>query len=121
MPSHAFISMPYGATPDSLENEWTKLYEYGLKPLEKASPNLPKDYRPVGLLRADRNLMSLGLKTNVKKLIEQSTLVIGVLTTAVQKTENGITRLSNPNVLWELGYAEALGKPIVVLADDESL
>ena len=27
-------------------------------------------------------------------------------------------RIANPNVLWELGFAEALGKPIITLRDD---
>jgi hypothetical protein len=52
--------------------------------------------------------------------IEQSTYMICVLTTAVMDGTHGL-RLSNPNVLWELGYAESLGKPIIIMADDPSL
>jgi len=34
MPDNVFVSMPFGENPESPENEWTKLYEQGLKPLE---------------------------------------------------------------------------------------
>lgn len=36
----AFVSMPFGKNPDSRENEWTKLYEFGIKPLEEISKSL---------------------------------------------------------------------------------
>ena len=121
MAETAFVSMPFGDDPESQENDWTKLYEYGIKPLETKLPE-QKSYEPIVLFRADRTLNSLGLKSNVKSLIEQSTIVIGVLTTTSLAVKDGPgIRLSNPNVLWELGYAEALGKPIVALADNESL
>jgi hypothetical protein len=116
----AFVSMPFGDSPDSHDNEWTKLFDHGLKPLESPIKR-NNEYRPVTLLRADRKLESLGLKANVAKLIDQATIVICVLTTSVQKTATGHVRISNPNVLWELGHAEALGKPIVVLADNDSV
>lgn len=115
----AFVSMPFGDDPESPDNEWTKLYEHGLRPLEEPLPDVP-DHKPIVLWRADRTLSALGLKENVIKLIERSTYVLCVLTTAVVDGSNGL-RLSNPNVLWELGYAEAIGKPIVVLADNEDL
>lgn len=122
MQKWAFVSMPFGSNPDSPENEWTRLYEYGLKPLEQDLSDLPEGVRhvPVKLWRADRNLESLTLKANVIRGIEQSTFVLGVLTTSVVRGTNGL-RLTNPNVLWELGYAEAMGKPIVVLADNNDL
>jgi hypothetical protein len=121
VPETAFVSMPFGDDPESPENDWTKLYEHGIKSLEAKIPD-QKSYEPIVLFRADRTLNSLGLKSNVKGLIEQSTIVIAVLTTTSMSTKEGVgIRLSNPNVLWELGYAEALGKPIVALADNESL
>lgn len=122
MPDIAFVSMPFGKDPDSPENEWTKLYDYGLKPLEQEIGNLVEGikYVPIKLWRADKAWESLNLKTNVMRGIENSTFIICVLTTKVTDGSAGL-RLSNPNVLWELGYAEALGKPIVVLADDPSL
>ena len=40
--------------------------------------------------------------------------------TSLAKEGGGELRLSNPNVMWELDYAEAMGKPGVVLADNES-
>lgn len=122
MLSVAFVSMPFGNNPDSPSNEWTKLYDYGLKPLQGDLPELPEGIHhvPVKLWRADRNLESLALKTNVIRGIERSTFVLCVLTTSVVRGSHGL-RLTNPNVLWELGYAEALGKPIVVLADNDDL
>lgn len=118
----AFVSMPFGDDPDSPENEWTKLFEYGLKPLENSIDSQFEniEHEPIKLWRADKAWESLNLKTNVMRGIENSTFIICVLTTDVANGTSGL-RLSNPNVLWELGYAEALGKPIVVLADDPSL
>lgn len=122
MPDVAFISMPFGRDPKSQNNEWTKLFKYGLLPLEKPIPNLPENihYEPIRLWRADLNLSSLNLKVNVMRGIEQSTFVICVLTTDLVRGRTTL-KLTNPNVLWELGYAEAIGKPIVVMADNPSL
>src|SRR5580704_18041641 len=122
MPSLVFVSMPFGNAPESPSNEWTKLYDHGLKPLEGDLPHLPEGIQHVRvrLWRADRNLESLALKTNVIRGIELSTFVLCVLTTSVVRGTHGL-RLTNPNVLWELGYAEAIGKPIVVLADNDDL
>jgi hypothetical protein len=122
MSAIVFVSMPFGKGPDSPNNEWTKLYDHGLKPLERDITGLPEGicHVPVRLWRADRNLESLALKTNVIRGIERCDYVLGVLTTAVVQGAHGL-RLTNPNVLWELGYAEAIGKPIVVLADNNDL
>lgn len=79
-----------------------------------------KNYHPITLWRADITIKGLGLKENVKELIEGSDFIIAVLTTSILDGSNGL-KLSNPNVLWELGYADCLGKPIVVLADNDSL
>lgn len=118
----AFVSMPFGENPDSPENEWTKLYNFGLKPLEKPMTGLVENIKhvPIKLWRADRNLESLSLKLNVIRGIEQATFMICVLTTSVIKGTDGI-RFTNPNVLWELGFADALGKPIIAMADNPSL
>jgi len=119
MVSRAFVSMPFGEKAESSDNEWTRLFKYGLQPLESAIEEYPS-YVPIQLWRADRNLSSLGLKTNVTQAIESSTFILCVLTTKVVDGTHGL-RLSNPNVLWELGYAEASDKPVVVLVDDDSL
>jgi hypothetical protein len=121
MPEKAFVSMPYGVDPESPQNEWSMLFDYGLKPLERKMRGKP-DFEPIRLLRADRELRDLNLKNHVKELIQDSALIIGVLTTTPFQTRKGKElRISNPNVLWELGYAEAHGKPIVVLADHSSI
>jgi len=122
MPDVIFVSMPFGDDPDSPDNEWTKLYDHGLKPLEGEILNLPEGvvHVPIKLWRADRNLESLSLKTNVIRGIDQSSFILAVLTTSVVSGTSGL-RLTNPNVLWEIGYAEAVGKPIVVLADNHDL
>jgi hypothetical protein len=122
VPDTAFVSMPFGKNPDSANNEWTKLFVHGLRPLEGKLPQLPEgiQHTPVKLWRADRNLESLTLKANVIRGINQSAFVLAVLTTSVVRGANGL-RLTNPNVLWEIGFAEAIGKPIVVLADNDDL
>lgn len=122
MKEQAFVSMPFGDRPESSENEWTRLFEHGLKPLESDTPIVAQysDYLPIKLVRADREWQSLLLKSNVRELIEDCSFVLSVLTTLSTDGAHG-PRLSNPNVLWELGYAEALGKPIIVLADNESV
>jgi hypothetical protein len=119
MVNRAFVSMPFGEKPESGDNEWTKLFKFGLLPLEAPIAEYPT-YVPIQLWRADRNMSSLGLKTNVTQAIESATFVLCLLTTKVMDGSHGL-RLSNPNVLWELGYAEASDKPIVVLVDDDSL
>lgn len=118
MPRTAFVSMPFGRKPKSAENEWTKLFDHGIKPLQAGLREV-KGYRRITIWRADTTLKSLALKTNVMRQIEQATFVLAILTTSVVEKEGGERRISNPNVLWELGYAEAIGKPIVVLADNE--
>ena len=118
----AFVSMPFGDNHESSDNEWTKLFEHGLKPLEREINGLAENIKhtPIKLWRADRNLKSLSLKLNVMRGIDQATFMICVLTTSVAEGTSGL-RLTNPNVLWELGYADALNKPIIVMADDPSL
>jgi hypothetical protein len=116
MAIQAFVSMPFGLDPDSPENEWTKLYDHGLRPLE-GGLDTDHDYPDVKLLRADRSLVGLSFKVNVCRNIERSSFVIAVLTT--QQIGDGDVRICNPNVLWEVGYASALGKPIVMLIDDK--
>lgn len=118
----AFVSMPFGDDPEMLENEWTKLFNHGLLPLEGKIDGLPNNitHTPIKLWRADRSLSGLSLKMNVMRGIEQSAFVICVLTSSLVKGTSGL-RLTNLNVLWEIGYAEALGKPIVVMTDDPSL
>jgi len=117
-----FVSMPFGENPDSPENEWTKLFEYGLKPLEREMAGLPEgvEHKPIKLWRADRSLESLNLKANVISGLEKCDLILAVLTTSIIDGSHGL-RLTNPNVLWELGYADAIGKPIVALADSNDL
>jgi hypothetical protein len=114
--------MPFGDEPDSPQNEWTKLFEGGLRPLEHEITGLPEGIRhvPVKLWRADRKLESLALKTNVIQGIENCDFLLAVLTTKLVRGTHGL-RLTNPNVLWEMGYAEAIGKQVVVLADNNDL
>ncbi len=122
MSDTVFVSMPFGDDPDSPQNEWTKLFEHGLKQLEHEMTGLPDGIKhvPVKLWRADRKLESLALKTNVIRGIERCDFLLAVLTTSVIRGTHGL-RLNNPNVLWEIGYAEAMGKQIVVLADNNDL
>ena len=58
----AFVSMPFGEKIDSLENEWTRLYQFGLKPLETDFPETAgaKGLLPIRLTRADKDQQSLG-------------------------------------------------------------
>lgn len=102
-----FVSMPYGLEPEDPNNEWTKLYNFGIMPLID-NEILRKSDLSLNIYRADHTLKDLGLKKNVMACIESSDIVICVLT-------------QNENVFWEIGYAEALEKPIVFMGDRSSL
>lgn len=59
------------------------------------------------LMRADQPFApSQNISEEIRKAIELAELVIGDATSA------------NPNVMWELGYANALGKPTLLLTQD---
>ena len=97
-----FLSMPFGDLKDQ-NNKWSKLYDNGIKPIEKQFENYNLE-----IIRADKNLHDLALKENVRKGIESSDIVLCVLT-------------KNHNVFWEIGYAEALKIPIAFMLDDNEL
>lgn len=119
---NVFASMPFGENPESDQNEWTRLYNHGIKCCEQlaledrlfASSNMTQGQRTLTIARADFNLKALGLKENVRFHIDVCDFMICVLT--IQK---GSDALLNPNLLWEIGYAEARRKPIVFLGNDE--
>lgn len=100
---NVFVIMPFGEKPDDPNNEWWKLYWGGIKPLEEEKKALN-----LNIYRADHTLRDLGLKENIKRCIEDANILVCVLT-------------DNPNVLWEVGYAEALEKPIVFMIDEKRL
>jgi nucleoside 2-deoxyribosyltransferase len=112
----AFVSMPFGKDPDLPSNPWTRLFLHGLKPLELFDPE-DQHYIPVELSRADKRLQDLVLKESVRRLIEGCTFVIAVLTADNIESRRDAQAAVNPNVLWELGYAEAWGKPVIAIAD----
>ncbi len=94
-----FVSMPYGREEDS-KKYWNSFYQSGIegmKPLFQA-----KNYT-LNFLRAQETPSALELKQSVKTLIERCRICLGVIT--------GV----NPNVLWEVGYAESKGKPVILL------
>jgi hypothetical protein len=97
-----FLSMKFGDLKDA-NNKWSKLFDYGIKPIEKEF----EDY-DLAIIRADKNLHDLALKENVRRGIESSDIVLCVLT-------------KNENIFWEIGYAEALGIPIAFMLDDSEL
>lgn len=119
-----FTSMPFGEAPESDANPWYRLYTYGIKPCTKlaaedklfAQGNQLLLRREITIVRADHNLEALGLKENVRFNIDHCDVVLCVLTVAEQDTA-----LINPNLLWEIGYAEARHKPIVFLGNSRAI
>lgn len=117
-----FASMAFGQNPESDQNLWTRLYNHGIKRCEQlmkedtlfTTPEGGQPQKAINITRADFNLKALGLKENVRFHIDACRFMICVLTIEKEKSE-----LLNPNLLWEIGYAEAKKKPIVFLGNDE--
>ncbi|MEW6558396.1 MAG: hypothetical protein AB1349_13780 [Elusimicrobiota bacterium] len=98
-----FVAMPFGEDPKNPNNEWTKLYQGGIKPVEDEERTLS-----LNIYRADYTLKDLGLKEHSMKCIEDADVLLCVLT-------------DNPNVFWEVGYTECLEKPIIFMVDSQRL
>jgi len=97
-----FVSMPYGKDDES-KNYWNRFYHHaitGMKPLFEG-----RGYS-LNFLRPKEMPSALKLKESVKELINRCDICLGVIT--------GL----NPNVFWELGYADSKGKPIILIVDE---
>jgi nucleoside 2-deoxyribosyltransferase len=69
--------------------------------------NIASKHAGFALMRADHQFApSQDVTRELRSAIERASLVIGDLTTA------------NPNVMWELGYAQALGKQVLLVTQD---
>ncbi len=97
----AFLSMPYGRTPES--RVYWESFESGIREVARLFTN------PLLEIQSARDQVNdLVLKENVKNLIDACDFTIAVITSP------------NPNIFWEVGYTEAQRKPVVYLLDEEA-
>lgn len=81
-------------------------YDTGFADLRDAV-NMASQKAGYALMRADQQFApSQDITTEIRAAIDRASLVVGDTTSV------------NPNVMWELGYAQALGKPLVLIAQD---
>lgn len=97
----AFLSIPYGR-----EHEH-RIYWAALG---AAITEVAKELESVELVirSAENEVNALALKKSVSRQIDQCDFTVAVTTGR------------NPNIFWEIGYTEALGKPVVYLVDEET-
>ena len=94
-----FVSMPFGRSSEE-QKRWNTLFKRLVTPIQRHN-DAPQSF---SFHRADQNISHLELKENVGRAIRGCDVFLGVLSTA-------------KNTLIELGYAEALGKPSVLIGD----
>jgi nucleoside 2-deoxyribosyltransferase len=94
----AFLSLPYGSTP--AERVYWGNFRAAIRTVA-ASFTDP----PLQIICADEEVEALRLTQHVGALIDKADFTIAVITGA------------NPNVLWEIGYTDGQGKPVVILND----
>lgn len=91
MSSYIFFAVPYGTPAAELRD----------------AVNIASTQAGFELMRADQQFApSQYVVDGIRQAIERASLVIGEVTD------------TNPNVMWELGYAQALGKPILLITQD---
>jgi hypothetical protein len=107
-----FIAMPFRDSVN-LDPEYSHLTVYhavrrALKQLEDKWPGLE-------LVRIDRTSQTASdIPSEIRETIRQCGIFIADLTELDRTDSNGITS-PNPNVWWELGFADGLGKDRVIL------
>jgi nucleoside 2-deoxyribosyltransferase len=90
---HLFIAMPYA-------NEFNNAYYFGIKqPIEK------HHRKPE---RVDQVAFTGDVVERVRRRISSCQLVIADITG------------NNPNVFYELGYADGVGKPVIVISQEQA-
>ncbi|MFZ3166077.1 MAG: hypothetical protein WA130_00585 [Candidatus Methanoperedens sp.] len=94
-----FVIIPFGDSDDE-KNNWNQIYDAIMSVSQKISSN------KVIFHRADTNPKSFHLIEGVHKNIEESHFCIADITG------------NNPNVLYEVGYAQAKGKEIISISKD---
>lgn len=92
-----FVSMPYGRDENS-KKFWNRFYQFGILGMKPYF----KQYK-LNFLRAQETPSALILKQSVISLINRCHICLGIITDL------------NPNVLWEVGFAESKDKPIILL------
>ncbi len=97
-----FVSMPYGKD-DKSKIYWNKFY----KCLNDMKQLFDGRGYTVNFIRAKETPSALMLKESVKTLIDRCHICLAVIT--------GL----NPNVFWEVGYAESRGKPTIFLVEED--
>lgn len=109
-----FVSSPFGTDPNNVTNVWTVFFD-------EVMDKLGEEIEPDGTLRivrAGRELRDLALRTDVETLIDNSAVMVAVLAPNNPNSESiDPAHCFNANVMWEIGYAQALGKPVVLLVE----
>jgi hypothetical protein len=88
-----FVMMPFG-------DDWSRDV-YGL--IRRAIAFLASDEVEIDVYRADDIVAPGKITDQITAAIESAEAIVADITG------------TNPNVMWELGYAQALGKPVVIL------
>lgn len=96
-----FILMPYGKS-DEDRKKFNDVFTKGIQVTAKRVLNCD-----VLFFRADMTLKAFELAKNVHSHIEEADFCIADITD------------SNPNVLYELGYAKAKGKELIIITQDD--
>lgn len=97
-----FVSMPYGRDDES-KSYWNKFYQFAILSMKSIFEG--RGYT-VNFVRPKEEPSALRLKEGVKDLIERCDICLAVIT--------GL----NPNVFWEVGYAESRGKPLIFVVEE---
>lgn len=72
----------------------------------------------------NRNLPKLGIELiNMKTILESTGNITELILLALEQADFIIVDISrhNPNVMYELGYAHALRKPTIIIADKDEI
>lgn len=96
-----FVSMPYGRD-EKAKCYWDRFYQYAILDLQRSLAG--RGYH-INFVRAKEEPSALILKKSVQELIDSSDICLAVIT--------GL----NPNVFWEIGYAECREKPIIFVVE----
>lgn len=100
-----FIAMPFGKKRQQYTASLDVLYDA----ISEAVNNIPEPLTPY---RTDKK-STLDFMEDIMRELPSAKIVVAVLCSL----ENGLAK-PNPNVMYELGIAHALGKPTIILTSD---
>ncbi len=107
-----FIAMPFRDSVQ-LDPEYSHYAVYNA--VRVALREMKEKWPGLELIRIDRNSpRASDIPSEIRETIRQCGIFIADLTELDRQNSNGITS-ANPNVWWELGFADGLGKDRVIL------